>query len=157
MNMSRYKSQIAYIPYAVLADDLDWQVSWRVTKTEPYVHDNFRMMTVERSEPCLDWVIQLVNINLCPSLRGTDTYSSTPARGQNTAFSWAAHMKTPWHPQPFSCLFVFWLDRILPCAPSDHKGMRYSFIITLVDMPKIRISKMQLGNMGNNFVIFSKL
>lgn len=45
--------------------------------------DNFRVMTVEKSEHCLDWVIELVNIRISVrNLRGIDTYSSTPARGR---------------------------------------------------------------------------
>lgn len=45
--------------------------------------DNFRVMAVETSEHSLDWVIELVNIRISvKNIRGTDTYSSTPARGR---------------------------------------------------------------------------
>lgn len=84
LKISRQDSQDWLYP-SVPANDSDWQISWRLGELLKLDHmsDNFRVMTVERSEHCLDWVIKLVNIRISVrNLRGTDTYSSTPARGR---------------------------------------------------------------------------
>lgn len=87
-------------------------------------------MTVERSEPCLDWARELVNIRVCQKLeRHRHTLLHTSQR-QKAALSWAAHVTTPWHPQHFSCLFVLWLDRVTHSTIWSW-GLKHSFIITL--------------------------
>lgn len=113
--------------------------------------DHLRVMTVERSEHCLDWVIQLVNIRISVrNLRGADTYSSTPARGR-TQHSTEQLMWQFLDTLNLFYVFVFWLDR-LTHSTIWSRGRKFFVIITLNRHASNQNFKVWSENGGNYFV-----
>lgn len=115
---------------SVLANILDWQISWRVAKLGPYVWE-FQGDDCWEKWTCLDWVLELVNIRITvKSSRSTDTCFSIPVTG-TTAFSCEAHVTTPWHLNLLQ-IFLFFDQTESPTLPSDVKKyfLYYLFELT---------------------------